>query len=199
VPDWLAVLTIVLCLGGSAAFALFLNMGRYGGRTFRTGADEALREVAELLRGEFRPREQMWSVHKSMRMFGAAAGTRPGFAYEVSRYPFNVENGGGAPYVALRPDAGTPVLPESGIEAANAEPALEKALGRRIARRLRPDAVGPLLELVGESAQIYRYRDTLVVLAPEALWPEKTEITPVQLVEWVERVLAIGERLYPRR
>ena len=110
VPDWVGALTVVVCLGGSVAFGLWLHASRRGGRDYQAATQELLQAVARRLGGTYTPVGQTWSLYKSIRVFGAAAGTRGEIAYEVSRYPLNVEDDGGRPYIALRTPAGGPKL-----------------------------------------------------------------------------------------
>jgi hypothetical protein len=195
-PDWVGVLFAVVCVGGSIAFGLILYARRDGGRAYRNATNDLLRQVALQVGGEFRP-APAWPLHPSMRVFGAAVGVRANLAYEVSRYPFHVEDAGGRPYVAIRPRAGGPVLPDSGHVTERAVPELERALGPRIARRLPPDAVEPLLALVHDGSQAFSYRSTLFVVPPAALWSDQRELTTAELSEWVERVITAAQRLYP--
>jgi hypothetical protein len=195
--DWAGVLVAVFLVGGSIAFGLGLYAARDGGLAVRTATEQLLRDVAARLHGEYQLAGQLWSLHRSIRVFGAAVGCRAGLDYELSRYPFNVDDDAGRAYLALRSRSGRAVFAEAALPGPGAEPELTRALGRQLAHRLRPEAVAPMLDLVRASGHVYGHSSTLVVIAPTALWTQRTPPTPAALADWVERVLEIASRIYP--
>jgi hypothetical protein len=184
-PDWVGWLVVAVVVGGSVAFGLAMYTDN---RVQRERTEECLRQVAYVLRGEYVPRSWTRGLHRSTRAFGAAAGTRAGFSYELSRYPLNAEDAAGWPYLAIRPRAG---MPRTEGEPHEADPEVAAVLGNRMARRLPREAAPPLLGIVAQGRRAYWFNGLLVVESPD------DELHPDRLASWAERVLAATVRLFP--
>jgi hypothetical protein len=164
----------------------------------RDAGDAMLRQVADMLGGEFR-RPPPVRRHQASKEFGAVGGEWSGLTYHLSLHRWSDAEVGGSAHLVVHPAMGDQFVLEvfgwKGPRRLPPDVTLADILGPDVAASIPPVYGEPLRDLIVDSRAVGASRGELHVYSPTAVfeWPVRSE--PVELANWTARVLERAYRL----